>query len=344
MPNRCLIAAASGLVIALAPCTTASAQDAAAFFKDRNIRIVIGHATGGDYDMGTRLLARHLPRHIPGNPKFTVQNMPGAAGVVVTNYLFEAAPKDGSVMGSFSRNMPVSRVRQLRNLRAEVEKFQWLGATSRPGRICIARTDAPVKQMTDLKTRQLVVAGSGAGSIVTIIPTVLNNLMGMQFKIIEGYKGMSDMMLAVTRGEVQGYCLPADYLKTAHPDLLPARKVRVLFVTEEEKNADYPDAPSIFALAANERDKQIMRLLFSGAEFGRPYVYPPGVPAHLVDAMRKGLAAAVKDPALMAEANKTKIDMSYISPAEMEKSMAALMVLPKDILAYAEKLMPVKKR
>lgn len=337
------LAAGLASVLMLAS-SNAGAQDAADFFKGKNIRIIIGHSAGGDYDQGTRLLARYLPKYVPGNPSFTVQNMQGAGSVIAANYLYETAAKDGSVMGSFSRNMAVSRVRKLRNLRAEVEKFQWLGATSRPGRMCMVHADVPVKTFADLQKQTVIVAGSGKSSIVTIIPTVLNNLMGTKFRVVEGYKGMSAMMLALQRGEVHGYCLPADYMHTNHPDMLRDKKVRVLFVTEETPNPDYPGVPSIYEQASSEADKQMMRLLFSGAEFGRPYVYPPGVPAYLVDAMRKGIAAAVKDPELVAEAKKTKRDMAYISPQELEKSVAAIMALPKDVLERAEKLMPVRKR
>jgi len=317
--------------------------EAADFFQDKTVRIIIGHAAGGDYDMGTRLLARHLSKHTPGAPGFVVQNMPGAGSVIAANHLYDAAPRDGSVFGSFSRNMVVSRVRKLANLRAEVEKFQWLGATSRPGRMCITRPDGPVRSVRDLKTTELVVAGAGQSSIVTIIPTVLNNLMGMKFKVVEGYKGMSDILLALMRDEIQGYCLPADYIRTAHPHLLRENKIRVLFVTEDVRNPHYPDAPSIFELTDDENDHQIMRLLFSGAEYGRPYVYPPGVPEHLVAAMRQAIADAVRDPDLLAEAGKTGLDMTYISPQELEKSTAALMALPAPVLDRAEQLMPVRK-
>ncbi len=331
---------AAGSIIAASP--AARAQDTTAFFKDRNIRIVIGHALGGDYDLGTRLLARHLPKHLPGAPTFVVQNMTGAASVVAANFLFEAAPRDGSLIGSFSRNLPVAKVRGLRNLKAEMTAFNWLGSFSKPGRLCLAAARSPVRSAADLNRQELLVGGTGAGSMVTIIPRVLKNLMGLQFKLVEGYKGLADITLAVERGELDGMCIPSDFITTSHADLLRDGKLRVLFSTEETPLREFPDAPSIYDQAKDEAEKQMMRLMFSGAEFGRPYMYPPGVPAPLVAAMRKAFAAVANDEAMKAEAAKAKLDVSFTAHDELEKNLAALAQTPREILERADRLMPVK--
>jgi len=332
---------AASLLTVIMP-VAAQAQDPSSFFHDRTIRIVIGHASAGDYDQGTRLLARHLPKYLPGAPAFAVQNMPGAASVVAANFLFEAAPRDGSVIGSFSRNLPVAKIRGMRNLKAQMSAFNWLGAYSKPGRLCLAAARSQVRSIADLRQTELTVGGTGAGSMVTIIPHVLRNLMGLRFKLVEGYKGLADITLAVERGELDGMCIPADFVTTTHPGLLREGKLRVLFSTEETPLRDYPDAPTIYDQARDDAEKQLMRLMFSGAEFGRPYVYPPGVPAPLVAAMRKAFAGVANDAAMKAEADKTGLDVSFTPHDELEKSLAALAKTPREILERADKLMPVK--
>ena len=319
----------------------ASAQSPESFFKGRQLKLIIGHSAGGDYDMGARLIARYLPRYLPGEPTISVQGMLGAASVTAANYLYEAAPRDGSVIGSFSRNLPVMRARGLRNLKADMSAFHWLGATSIPGRMCLASANSSITKAEDLFQREMVVAGSGAGSAVSIVPAVVNALLGTKFKIIEGYRGLADMLLAMQRGEVEGLCLPADYVITSQPALLTDRKIRVLFTGEETPSRDFPGAPTIYSFAKTEEQKTLTRLLLSGSEFGRPYVYPPGVPVPLVAAMRKAFAAAAADPALMEEAHKSKLDMTFVPPQALEKSLTALTQVPRDLLERAENIFPV---
>lgn len=319
----------------------AASQQPEEFFKGRQLRLVIGHSAGGDYDMGARLLARYLTKHLPGEPTITVQSMMGAASVTVANYLYEAAPRDGSVIGSFSRNLPVMRVRGLRNLKADMAAFNWLGATSIPGRMCLADSRSPIKKAEDLFSREMVVAGSGAGSAVSIVPAVTGSLLGMKFRIIEGYRGLADMFLAMQRGEVEGMCIPTDYITMTQPDAVTSGKIRVLFTGEEKPSEEFRDAPSIYSFAKSEEQKQLLRLLLSGSEFGRPYVYPPGVPAPLVAAMRRAMAAAAADPALIEEAGRAKLDMRFVPHGELEKSLVALTQVPKDLLERAEKIFPV---
>ncbi len=329
------------IAVLLAVAGQAHAQSPETFFKGRQLKLIIGHSVGGDYDMGARLIARYLPRYLPGEPVISVQSMLGAASVTAANFLYEAAPRDGSVIGSFSRNLPVMRARGLRNLKADMTAFQWLGATSIPGRMCLADIRSPIKTAQDLFQRELVVAGSGAGSAVSIVPAVLNSLLGTKFRIIEGYRGLSDMFLALQRGEIEGVCLPADYVTTSQPDLLREGKIRVLLTGEETPSKDFPDAPTVYSFASTDEQKAMLRLLLSGAEFGRPYVYPPGVPAPLVATMRKAFAAAAADPALVEEANRAKLDMTFVPPEELEKSVAALARVPKAVLERAEKIFPV---
>src|SRR5437879_10277936 len=168
--------------------------------------MIIGHPVGGDYDVGGRVLAKHLPKHIPVHPTVIVQNMPQAASIVAANFLHNQASKDGTVLGSFSRNFPSQAMMGQPNIEADPRRFQWLGATSFPGRICTAWATAAVKMPADLFASELIVGGSGTASTLSIVPTVLNHVLGTKFRIIEGYKAAQDVLLAIERGELQGVC------------------------------------------------------------------------------------------------------------------------------------------
>src|SRR6185312_4949085 len=170
------------------------AQPADEFYKGKQIRMISGHPVGGDYDVGARFLAKYLPRHIPGQPTIVVQNMPQAASIVAANYMYSQAPADGTVIGSFSRNVPSQALLGQANIEVDPRKFVWLGGYSLPSRICVDWHTAPVKTMDDLFTHQLITAGGGAGSSLSILPTVLNRVLGTKFHLVEGYKGINDAM------------------------------------------------------------------------------------------------------------------------------------------------------
>ena len=180
------------------------AHGAEDFYKGKQIRLIAGFAAGNDYDVGARLLAKYLPKHIPGHPTIIVQNMPQAASVAAANYLYTQAPRDGTVLGSFSRNIVNDALTGQPNIEVDPRRFNWLGATSHPARVCVRWYTAPVKTPADLFTHEFIVGAAGAASSLAIVPTVLNKVLGTKFHIVEGYQGMGDSILAVERGEVQG--------------------------------------------------------------------------------------------------------------------------------------------
>src|SRR5215469_33515 len=176
------------------------------FYKDKQVRLIVGFPAGNDYDLGARLLVKYLPKYLPGQPSIIVQNMPQAASVAAANYLYNQAPRDGTVLGSFSRNIVNDALTGQPNLAADPRRFNWLGATSRPARVCVRWYTAPVKTPADLFTTEFIVGTAGATSSLAILPTVLNNVLGTKFRIVEGYQGMGDAILAIQRGETQGVC------------------------------------------------------------------------------------------------------------------------------------------
>lgn len=319
----------------------AHAQTPAEFYRDKQVRMIIGNPPGGDYDLGGRLLARFMADHIPGKPAIVVQNMPGGSTVIAANWLYNIAPKDGTAFGSFSRHLPSQAViGRNKNIQADPRQFNWLGGTSLPSRVCGVSAKSSVKSAKELFEREVIMAGSGAGTTPSILPTVINRVIGTKFKVVEGYPGANDSLIALERGEVEGICHTYGLFKGPHASWIKEGKFRVLIFAEESEFPDNRSVPSVFSFAKSERDKQLMRFIFGSVEFGRPYVAPPGVPADRVAALRQALVAALADPGLVAEAEKSKVDMTYRSPELQMKLVEALFAMPKDLMKEAEALMP----
>src|SRR5215470_14331887 len=197
---------APALIAAASISSDACGEAAPDFYRNKQVRLIVGHPVGNDHDVGGRLLAKYLSKHIPGRPSVIVQNMTAAASVAAANYVYGHAPRDGTVIGTFSRNLPSQAMMGQPNVEADPRRFQWLGATSFPARVCTAWATAAVKAPTDLFTSELIVGGSGAASTLSIVPTVLNHVLGTKFRVVEGYKAAQDVLLAMERGELQGVC------------------------------------------------------------------------------------------------------------------------------------------
>ena len=196
---------ATAFFVALS-CASAHAQTEADFYKGKQIRMIVGFSPGNDYDIGARMLAKYLTKHIPGNPAIIVQNMPQAASIVAANYIATQAPRDGTVIGALTRNIASQALLGLSNLEADPRRLVWLGGTSFPGRVCVVAGAAPVKTPADMLTKELIVGSNGAGNSTSILPTVFNHVLGMKFRLVEGYKGTPEIALAIERGEVEGVC------------------------------------------------------------------------------------------------------------------------------------------
>ena len=320
-------------------CITAHGQTPPDFYKGKQIQLIVGYEAGNDYDLGARMLARYLPRHIPGQPTIIVQNMPQAAGVVAANSLYVRAPRDGTVMASISRNFASQAAMGLPNIEADPRRFLWLGATSFPGRVCVASGSAAVKTAADLFTRELMIGSVGTGSSTTIVPTVLNRVLGTNFRLIEGYLGAQDLILAMERGEVEGMCSSLGQFRT-HERLIRDGKLRIILRAEEAAMPEIPDVPSIFDSAKTDEQRQLMRFVFSSTEFGRPYIFPPDVLPERVEIMRKAILETAKDPELVAEAERIKLDMTYRPPDHLAKLVAQLYATPPATIETLKKIMP----
>ena len=321
-----------------AACAAAPAQ-AEDFYRGKQLRLIAGFPAGNDYDLGARVLAKYLPKYIPGQPSIIVQNMPQAASVAAANHLYTQAPRDGTVLGTFSRNIVNDAVTGQPNLDVDPRRFNWLGATSRPARVCVRWYTAPVKTPADLFTQEFIVGAAGAGSSLAILPTVFNHVLGTKIRIVEGYQGMGDTILAVQRGELQGACASYQQFRISE-QLIRDGKLSYLLRAEEAPIADIPDVPSIFDYAKTDEQRALMRFVFSSTEFGRPYVFPPDVPKERVAIMRQAIAAAARDPDLLAEAAAIKMDMTYAAPERLETLVAQVYSTPPGMIATVKTLLP----
>ncbi len=333
---RAILAAVGMLGASIAP---AAAQRETDFYRNKQVKMIVGFGPGNDYDIGARLLARYLGKHIPGNPAVIVQNMPQAASVVAANYIFTQAPRDGTVLGAITRNLPTQALLGQSNIEADPRRLIWLGGTSFPGRVCVVGEKAPIKDVADIFTRELIVGSNGAGNSTNVLPTVFNHVLGTKFRLIEGYKGTADIVLAIERDEVQGVCSSLGQFR-ASAAAFREGKLRVLFRAEEAAMAEIPEAPSIYDFARTEEQKTFMRFVFSSTELGRPYVLPPDVPAARVATLRAAVEAAANDPELVEEAEKLGLDMAWRTPQTLQASVERLYRTPPAMIETVKKLIP----
>lgn len=320
-------------VVAAAP---ASAQSVAEFYKGRSIRLVVGTASGQDYDLWGRLIGRHIVRHIPGQPTLVVENMPGAGHIVATNHLFNLAARDGSVIGMVSRNMTDAAIMKVRNIRFEPGRFNWLGSPEVNHRVMFVSAASGIARVTDLFERELVVGAPGGAQGVTAAPLLLKNLLGMKLKVITGYRSPGDIVLAVTRGEVGGFVNSVGGPLGARRQWLESGQLRALFNMEPERVA-WLDAPSIFDFARTGEQRAVLAFFASNTRLGRPLLAPPGVPADRVAALRRAFDATMVDPAFLKDAESMGFEVSPQTGERIAALVDAALATPEAIVRSAEK-------
>jgi tripartite-type tricarboxylate transporter receptor subunit TctC len=332
--------ALAAIAIVAAHVSTAEAQSVEEFYKSTPIKLIVGNAPGGDYDATARMVARYLPKYIPGKPNIIVQNMPGANGVTAANFLYAVAPKDGSVIGSFSRNIPTLDALRRPALQADTSRFGWLAGIGEERRVCFASAKSQIKNAKDLFDKELTVGGTAATASLSITPAVLNKILGTKFRVIEGYRGTPEVIIALNRGEVEGICHTWALFKSHHADLMKSGVARPIIHMEEDDFPDIPGLPSAFDYASEDQ-KDYLRFIFSNVAFGVPYVAPPDIPADRLAALRSAFAAMMKDPELLAEAEKTERDTTFHSPEQLLALVNKLKSVPPEKLKRLQEILPI---
>jgi tripartite-type tricarboxylate transporter receptor subunit TctC len=321
-------------LLLLALLVPARAEDVAEFFRGKTVRIIVGVGVGSGYDLNARLLARHLPNYIPGHPTVIVQNQPGAGSLTMTNQLFVAGPFDGTAIGASFNGMPTTPLLQPAAAHFDPNKLNWVGSTNRETQVTYVWNTAPVQSLEDLKSTELIVGAQAPGSTQYDFPVLANVLFGYKFKVITGYESTPKIHLAMERGEVQGNgATNWTTLKLLNSDWIADKKVKVLGQWGLKKHPDLPDAPLVLDVAKTEADKQALRLALARLEYGRPFFLPPGVPAERVHALRRAFDAAMKDPELVAEAEKSKIEIDPVRGEEVAELVRQVNATPSEVVA-----------
>jgi tripartite-type tricarboxylate transporter receptor subunit TctC len=312
----------------------AVAQDPVADFykKNNTIRLLIGSEAGGGYDGYSRLLARHLGRFIPGNPSVLVQNMPGAAGIVAANYLYNVAPKDGTAIASVQRTVPFLQIMGEPGPMFETAKFNWLGSLASEVNVCIAwKKSTDIRTFQDLQKRELILGGSGANDTETV-PALLNNVLGAKFKIISGYRSQTDINLAMERGEVHAACPSYSSLIGRNGHWLTNDQVVILVQSSTQKHPALPNVPLSLELATNSEDKALLEFNDARLSIGRPFMMPPGVPPERVKALRAAFNQMVKDKEFLADVEKEKRELDIVNGDDMQVLLERLTKTPKSVI------------
>jgi len=324
-----------GMLVAAGAALAAPAQADDDFYKGKSISLIIATASGGGYDTYSRLIARHLGRHIPGQPAIVPQNMPGAAGIRAANYLYSAAPKDGTAIGMLDQATHLDQVLGTPGLTADATRFNWIGRILSNSAVLYAWHLAKVKRIEDALTNELVVSTSGAASRLNW--TVLNNVVGPRFKIITGYQGSSDSRLAMIRGEVDALSQPWPVLKVEGEQLLRERQINLLLQTGADKHPELSQVLRMIDLAKTSEDKALLTLFSSPSTIGRSIVAPPDVPPERVKVLREAFNAAIRDPALIDEVRKLKLELDPLDGAALQAAIAGGSVAP-DVVARARRV------
>lgn len=318
---------------------TGAASAQTELYKDRTVRMVISGGAGGGYDLYARLLSQHMAKHIPGAPTIVNQNMPGAAGLTATNWAAKIAPKDGSVIVATYHVLLLEPL--FGNTAADYDptRFEWLGSVGKQQNICITWHTSPVKTIEQAREREVTVSSTGASGHTTLIPRVLNTLLGTRFKVIGGYQ-TAESRLAVERGEVDGICgLSWTTLKTASPEWVAGNRMNLLVQTGAEPMRDLPNVPLLINYVKNEEDRQVLNLIAAPDDMGRPFLMPPDTPKAMVAVMRKAFDATMADKAFLDDAAKRQMEVDPLTGAEMEKRLNAAYATPKPLVARAVSLM-----
>lgn len=314
----------------------ARAQSVAEFYKGKTLSLYSGHSAAGAYSAYARLLEMHISKHIPGNPTTVLRIMEGGTGLTLANWLYNVGPKDGLAFGIFHERMGLEPVVAPRGTQFDGRKFTWIGSMAKQTSICFTWHESKVKTVADAKAMSIPVGASAAAASDSVMPRMMNAMLGTKFQIIRGYGG-SDVMLAIERGEIEGRCgFGWASMKTTRPDWYKDGKINLIAQFSFKPHPELPNVPVMMDLVDKPEDKQALELIFATQEMGRPFAAPPGIPADRADALRKAFEAAAKDPALLADAKKQDLEIDTISGKEITDLLVRLYDTPKAVVDRVE--------
>jgi tripartite-type tricarboxylate transporter receptor subunit TctC len=336
MISKKLMGLAAALSLAaLAATAPAKAQSVADFYRGKTITVLIGYGAGGTDDIWARLISRYMSRYIPGEPTVIASNMPGAGSLLVTNQIYNTQPKDGTVIGLINRGVPFEPLLGGTGTRFDAQKLNYIGSPDVDTPVCAVRMDAPVQKMEELMTKELILGATGSGADSQSYPDVLSKLLGVKMKIVQGYPGSRDILLAMERNEVQGVCVSYDTV--VRSNIFREKRAKILFQAALERDDRIPDVPMIQELAKTDEQKQALQLFLQRTLMGRPFVMGPNVPADRLDAIRKAFELALKDPGFAADARGADVNIHYVSPDRLLKVVADAYATPASSVEAVKK-------
>ena len=335
----------AGTCLLTAAFPAAAQESVEAFYKGKQIQIVVGSSAGGGYDTYARLIARHLGDHVPGNPSVVVQNMSGAGSNRAAGYIYSVAPKDGTVAGAIFPGAILQPLLGGPPVQHEPAKFLYLGNANSDVYVCFVRADAPVQNFKDALSTELIVGASGDGATTRDFPVMLNNVLGAKFKLVMGYPGSREITLAMERGEVQGVCgIGWTGIEQLYPEWFAKGTIKPLVQLSVKGHRDLHarKVPTTLEFARNDDERGVMELIYSQGVFGRPYVLPPGVPMDRVTALRKAFMSTLADPRVLAEAKKMNFDVEPMSGEDMQALITRLYATTPGVVERARQALTAK--
>ena len=316
------------------PAPASAQEDIAAFYRGKQMRMIVGTGAGGGYDLFARAVARHIVNHIPGSPTIIVQNQPAAGGLVMVNQLASLGPKDGTVIAAPINGVPTAPLLEPQAAHFDAAKLNWIGSTNRETYVAYAWHAAPVQTLADLLQKELIVGATAAGTTLVDFPLVTNKFLGTRFKVVRGYDSTPQINVAMERGEVQGIGgIGWQSVKTTIPQWIADHKITVIAQYGLKRDSDLQGAPTMLELAKTEADRAALTMMFARTEYGRPYFVPPDVPPARVEALRRAFDATMKDPGFIADAAQLQFELSPITGEEVQSLVAKLAATPADVVA-----------
>jgi tripartite-type tricarboxylate transporter receptor subunit TctC len=308
------------LLINLCASYSVRADDVSSFYQNKTVTLIVGYSAGGGYDIYARTVAHYLGAHIPGRPNVIIQNMPGAGSIASANYLYNVALKDGTVIGTFGRGVPMEPLIGFAKTQYDATKFSWIGSAANELSVCAVTQKSKIKKWDDALKMDVAVGGEGSGSDPDTYAMMVRGIFKAQFRIVTGYPGGNDMTLAIERGELDGRCgWSWGSIKATRPDWISGpNKLNVLLVMSTDRNPELPDIPSVLEKADNDNDRDIIKLIVSRQKVARPFTAPPSIPADRLAALRQAFMDTMKDKAFLDEAKSLTLEISPLSGQDVE--------------------------
>jgi len=328
------------LALLLVP-ASGKAQTVEGFYRGKTLSMIIGYPTGGSNDIYARSVARHIGKHIPGNPTVVPRNMPGGGSLIAANHVFNVAPKDGTTLALIAPTIPLEERLGVPNVKLKAAEFNWIGRVAPSVNMTFVLSTVPVKTIEDTFKREVILGASARSSTVAIYPAVLSNVIGAKFKLVMGYQSSTASMLAMERGEVEGHSTSLEVIRAVHPEWLPEKKITALVQYALKRHPELPDIPMSWELGRTDEDKQILRIVANATEVGKMILSTPATPVERITALRRAFDATMQDTAFQAELKAQRVELGPMPGEELQKLVVEVGTVSPSIIDKVKAIYPL---